>query len=202
VADWLIQQVGSDKPFIAGLDFSFSLPGSYFRRYGISSWDAFLADFVEHWPTDQDDATVERLRNGNARTGTPDELRITERRTSSAKSNFQFDMQGQVAKSTHAGIPWLYRIRQAVGKKVHFWPFDGWGVREGRSFIVEVYPSILRRRYPQEERTADQHDAYSIARWLKEVCWGRVLEDVYLGPPMTGKETEVADLEGWILGVM
>jgi hypothetical protein len=42
----------------------------------------------------------------------------------SANSNFQFDVQGQVAKSTHAGSPWLYRIRQAVGKKVHFWPFD------------------------------------------------------------------------------
>jgi hypothetical protein len=55
VAEWLIQQANSDKPFIAGLDFSFSLPVSYFRRYNLSSWDAFLKDFVEHWPTDQDD---------------------------------------------------------------------------------------------------------------------------------------------------
>jgi hypothetical protein len=202
VAEWLVRQAGSHKPFIAGLDFSFSLPVSYLRRYGLSSWDAFLNDFVEHWPTDQDDATVEGLRQGNARTGTSDELRITERCTSSAKSNFQFDIQGQVAKSTHAGIPWLYRIRQAVGKKAHFWPFDGWEVRRGRSVIVEVYPSILRRRYPQEDRTADQHDAYAISRWLKDVGWGMTLEEVYLDPPMTGKVREVAELEGWILGVM
>lgn len=202
VAEWLIHQAESDKLFIAGLDFSFSLPLSYFRRYGLLSWDAFLADFLEHWPTDKDDVTVEGLRNGNARTGTPDELRTTERRTSSAKSNFQFDIQGQVAKSTHAGIPWLYRIRQAVGKKVHFWPFDGWEVRKGRSVVVEVYPSILRRRYHQQDRTADQHDAYAVARWLKEVGWGRLLDDVYFGPPMTGKERKIAELEGWILGVM
>jgi hypothetical protein len=48
VADWLIDQAGSGKPFIAGLDFSFSLPVSYFRRYRLSSWDAFLEDFIEH----------------------------------------------------------------------------------------------------------------------------------------------------------
>ena len=51
VAEWLIEQAKSGKPFIAGLDFSFSLPVSYFRRYRLSSWDAFLADFVNHWPT-------------------------------------------------------------------------------------------------------------------------------------------------------
>jgi len=56
--------------------------------------------------------------------------------------------------------------------------------------------------YPQENRSADQHDAYAIARWLKEVRCGRILEDVYLGPPMTGKEQKITDLEGWILGVM
>lgn len=201
VAEWLIEQARSGKPFIAGLDFSFSLPLSYFQRYGLADWDAFLDDFVEHWPTDEDDATVENLRKGNLRTGTTDEFRITERWTSSAKSNFQFDVQGQVAKSTHAGIPWLYRIRQAVGKKVHFWPFDGWDVRQGKSVVAEVYPSILRRRYPRENRTMDQQDAYAVARWLKEVGWGRLLDDLYFGPPMTRREQKIADLEGWILGV-
>jgi hypothetical protein len=201
VAAWLIEQAKSGKPFIAGLDFSFSLPLSYFQRYGLDDWDAFLADFVEHWPTDQDDATVENLRKGNPRTGTTDEFRITERWTSSAKSNFQFDVQGQVAKSTHAGIPWLYRIRQAVRKQVHFWPFDGWEVRRGKSVIAEIFPPMLRRRYPTEGRTVDQQDAYAVARWLKEVGWGRVLSDVYLDPPMTGRNREIAEREGWILGV-
>jgi len=201
VAEWLIAQANSDKPFIAGLDFSFSLPLSYFQRYGLTDWDGFLKDFVKHWPTDGDTATVEGLRRGNPRTGTADEFRITERQTSSAKSNFQFDVQGQVAKSTHAGIPWLYRIRQAVGKKVHFWPFDGWEVHQGRPVIAEVYPAIFRRRYPQENRTVDQHDAYAITRWLREMGWGPTLEEVYFGPPVTGKERKAAELEGWILGV-
>jgi hypothetical protein len=201
VAEWLIRRAESDVPFIAGLDFSFSLPISYFQRYRLNDWDAFLRDFVQHWPTDRDDATVDQFRHGNARTGTNDELRVTEKWTSSAKSNFQFDIQGQVAKSTHAGIPWLYRIRQIVEKKVHFWPFDGWEIHRGRSVIAEVFPSILRRRYPRENRTVDQHDAYAIARWLKDAGWGRTLDDVYFDPLLTGRDRGIAEREGWILGV-
>jgi hypothetical protein len=202
VAEWLIRRAESNVPFIAGLDFSFSLPISYFQRYRLDGWDAFLRDFVQHWPTDRDDATVDQCRQDSARTGTNDDLRVTERWTSSAKSNFQFDVQGQVAKSTHAGMPWLYRIRQAVGKKVHFWPFDGWEIRRGRSVIAEVFPSILRRRYPREDRTVDQHDAYAIARWLKEVGRGPTLDDVYFDPPLTGRDRQIAEREGWILGVL
>src|SRR3990172_8369405 len=114
VAEWLIQQAESGKTFIAGLDFSFSLPLSYFQRYGLADWDAFLADFMEHWPTDQDDATVEEFRRGNPRTGTSDELRITERWTSSARSNFQFDVQGQVAKSQAATSRWSACVRNCT----------------------------------------------------------------------------------------
>ena len=44
---------------------------------------------------------------------------------------------------------------------------------------------MLRRRYPTEGRTVDQQDAYAVARWLKEVGWGRLLDDEYLDPPMT-----------------
>jgi len=120
-----------------GVCASFSLPLSYFERYKLADWNDFLADFVEHWPTDQDHATVQQLRRGNPRTGTRDEFRITERWTSSAKSNFQFGVPGQVACSTHAGIPWMHRIRSEVGKKVHFWPFDGSEPRKGKSVIVE-----------------------------------------------------------------
>jgi hypothetical protein len=41
---------------------------------------------------------------------------------------FHFDMQGSVAKSTRAGIPWLHFIRHRLGDRVHFWPFDGWEI--------------------------------------------------------------------------
>jgi hypothetical protein len=198
-AECLIGQATSGKPLIVGLDFSFSLPLSYFQSYGPTNWDAFLADFVEHWPTDRDDATVEAFRRSNARIGTSAEFRVTERWTSSAKSNFQFDVQGQVAKSTHAGISWQYRIRQAVRNSVDFWPFDGWPVRRGKSVIAEGFPSMLRRRYPAENRTADQHDAYAIARWLKEVGRGPLLDDLYFEVAMTGRDREAAKPEGWIL---
>jgi hypothetical protein len=50
-----------------------------------------------------------------------------------------------VAKSTHAGIPWLRFIRQHLGSRVHFWPFDGWDVPAGRSVIAEVYPALWSR---------------------------------------------------------
>jgi hypothetical protein len=41
--------------------------------------------------------------------------RLTEQRAGSAKSVFHFDVQGSVAKSTRAGIPWLRFIRQRLG---------------------------------------------------------------------------------------
>lgn len=113
---------------------------------------------------------------------------------------FQFDVQGQVAKSTHAGIPWLRRIRQAAGGKVHFWPFDGWSVPEGKSVIAEVYPSVFTRRYSGASRTADQQAAYAVARWLSEGD-GRGFLPRNFDPPITAEERRIADLEGWILGV-
>jgi hypothetical protein len=39
-----------------------------------------------------------------------------------AKSVFQFDVQGSVAKSTHTEIPWLGYVRQECRRSIHFWP--------------------------------------------------------------------------------
>jgi hypothetical protein len=39
-----------------------------------------------------------------------------------------FEVQGSVAKSTHAGISWLPFIRQRLGQRVHFWSFNGWEI--------------------------------------------------------------------------
>ena len=104
-----------DRPFIAGIDHGFSLPLSYMRRFNLRTWPQFLNDFCKHWPTDAIDISVdnvrEELKHQRGRVGTPDEFRLTERWTSSAKSVFQFDVQGSVAKSTHAGIPWIQQLR-------------------------------------------------------------------------------------------
>ncbi len=203
VAEFLIAEARSGRTFIAGIDHGFSFPHTYFRKYGIDSWSSFLEDFCASWPTTRSDVTVDSVRKrdgGPPRMGEPDELRLTEKWTSSAKSVFLFDVQGSVAKSTHAGLPWLKHIRDEAGGILHFWPFDGWCVPPGKSVISEVYPSLVRRRYRSADRTPDQHDAYSVARWLTDACRSRTLSR-YFDPPLSESERATANLEGWILGV-
>ncbi len=205
IAEWLVEQAKKNITFIAGIDHGFSFPISYFQRYKIKSWPQFLDDFCEHWPTDDDHTYVDFIRDRDEgppdRTGKPTELRLTEKWTSSAKSVFKLDGQGTVGKSTHAGIPWLRRIREEVGDKVHFWPFDGWEVPGGKSVIAEIYPSIFKNRFPREDRTADQHDAYCVARWLT-VADERGFLSQYFQPSLTDDERHYAELEGWILGIL
>jgi hypothetical protein len=138
--------------------------------------------------------------NGAARMGNARWRRLTEERAGGAKSVFHFDVQGQVAKSTHAGIPWLHLIRRQLGDQVHFWPFDGWNVPTGRSAIAEVYPALWSRGFAREDRTADQHDAYSIAAWFSRADRDGSLVS-YLSPSLTKPEQTTAQVEGWILGV-
>jgi hypothetical protein len=76
--------------------------------------------------------------------------RLAERRAGRAKSVFHFDVPGSVAKSTHAGLPWLLFIRRQLGKRIHFWPFDGWEIPGGKSAIVETYPHGVRLSYPSK----------------------------------------------------
>ena len=167
-------------------------------------WPAFLDDFQRHWPTDENiyvDFVRDGLRgNGAARTGNARWRRLTEERAGCTKSVFQFDVQGSVAKSTHAGIPWLRFIRQRLGQRVHFWPFDGWDIPGGRSAIAEVYPALWNRSFANEGRTGDQHDAYCIAAWLSRADRNGSLAG-FLEPELTPPERTVAQMEGWILGV-
>lgn len=201
IAEWIIEQARSKVTFIAGIDHGFSFPMNYFQKHKLKTWTAFLEDFCKHWPTDGDKTKVESFRAKNLeRTGSTEDFRLTEQWTSSAKSVFLFDVQGSVAKSTHAGIPWLRRIKEEVGEQVHIWPFDGWKVPEGRSVIVEIYPALVRNRYDKDGRTKDQQDAYAIAKWLAEMNKNGFL-DRYFDPPLTDKQRRVADLEGWIFGV-
>ena len=179
IARLLLEQARRGGRFLAGIDHCFSFPDSYFRRYKLSSWPDFLTDFVRHWPTDGDNFYVDFVREGvmherggpppDARIGKSSEFRLCERWTSSAKSVFQFDVQGSVAKSSHAGIPWLKRLRDEAGDKIHFWPFDGWMPAPGKSVVVEIYPSIFRKRFPDEGRSADEQDAYAVARWMVQM---------------------------------
>ena len=155
-----------------------------------------------HWPTADPHTYVGFVRKGNRRTGANNELRLCEEWTAGPKSVFQFDVQGQVATSTHAGLPWLLWLRAMpeVEARAHFWPFDGFDVAEGRSVVAEVYPSMFRRRYAREGRTPDEHDAFSVAAWLGDMDRRGSL-DYYFKPPLDLPESRKALLEGWILGV-
>ena len=212
IAEWLVAQLREkDKPTLIGIDHSFSFPIPYFQRYNNllgPRWDDFLNDFQAHWPTDGDDTLVSRIRQGTGRcrAGEANWFRLTDRLSPrTAKSVFQFGVQGQVATSTHAGLPWLRYIRQELartGPRVHFWPFDGWEIPEGQSAIVEVYPSLWSGRFDRPaDRTPDQHDAYSVAGWLSYADRNGCLEQ-YFNPELTPEEGNRAEVEGWILGVL
>jgi hypothetical protein len=202
IAHWLAKQLAGE-PAIVGIDHAFSFPVAYLDRHRLTDWDQFLDDFCKHWPTYEDFGFVDRYREGNRRSGTKaDGLRLTEKWTSSAKCVFQFDCQGTVAKSSHAGIPWLHflRHRPELAGKLHFWPFDGFDVPPGRSVVAEVYPSIFRNRYPRDDRNGDQQDAYATARWLREMDERQALVR-YFHPSLSADDRQLARREGWILGV-
>jgi hypothetical protein len=206
VAEWLVVELTEDVRTLVGIDHGFSFPLRYFETYRlVPDWLVFLDDFQRHWPTDEDNIYVDFVRdglhgNGIARTGNARWRRLTEERAGSAKSVFHFDVPGSVAKSTHAGIPWLRFICQRLGFRVHFWPFDGWEISPGRSAIAEVYPSLWSRDFVRENRDPDQHDAFSIAAWLSRADHGGDLVGI-LKPNLTPPERVVAQVEGWILGV-
>jgi hypothetical protein len=203
-AEWLVERLSEERLTLVGIDHGFSFPVRYFEEHHLQhNWPAFLDDFQQHWPTDEDLTYVEFVRdgacgNGGARSGNPHWRRLTEQRAG-AKSVFHFDVQGSVAKSTHAGLPWLRYLRLRAGG-VHFWPFDGWDIPAGRSVIVEAYPSLWTRGFARENRTDHQHDAYSIAAWMQQADLdGRL--DTFLHPSLTSTESVVAEIEGWILGI-
>ena len=204
IAEWLIERLAEDIPTLVGIDHGFSFPLRYFEIHHLKpDWPAFLDDFQHHWPTDEN-IYVDFVRDGivgkgEARGGNSRWRRLTEE-LAGAKSVFHFDVQGSVAKSTHAGIPWLRLIRHRIGDRVHFWPFDGWDIPSGWSAIAEVYPALWSRTFAREGRTGDQHDAYSIAAWLSRADQDGSLAE-FLHPNLTPPERTVAQVEGWILGI-
>jgi len=202
IAEWLATELHEEPPALVGIDHAFSFPLRYFEAHRIPhAWPAFLEDFHHHWPTDGDAMTVEFIRRGRGelRLGDSRWRRLTELRAR-AKSVFHFDVQGSVAKSTHAGLPWLLHLRRQLGQRVHFWPFDGWTTPADRSVVAEIYPSLSSRNFAVEDRTPDQHDAYSAARWMRETD---ALEELggYFHPNLSSAERIQAETEGWILGM-
>ena len=207
IAEWLVACLRGEQPTLVGIDHGFSFPLRYFDVYGLAhDWAAFLDDFQRHWPTDREHMYVDFVRdgrhgNGAARRGDAHWKRVTEERAGSAKSVFHFDVPGSVAKSTHAGLPWLRYLREQMGERVFFWPFDGWDVPPARSAVVEVYPSLWRKAFPRGGRSDDQHDAYSAAEWMRCADRDGTL-GAFLRPRLAPEDLAKARIEGWILGVV
>jgi len=207
LAEWLREELDRDIPTIVGIDHGFSFPIEYFDKYGVPrDWPSFLLDFQKHWPTHEPHTYIDFIRHGNMgdgrkRMGKTTWLRLTERWTATAKSVFLFDVQGSVAKSTFAGLPWLLYLRNGCKRPIHFWPFDGWEIPRGFSVVAEVYPSLWTRRFPKEGRDGDEQAAYAIAAWMQRADLIDSL-GTFFHPPLTPEEREVVAVEGWILGVV
>ncbi len=206
IAEWLVARLSEDPPTLVGIDHGFSFPLRYFEKYCLPhDWPWFLEDFHRHWPTDEDHTYVDFVREGErgsgaARAGNARWRRLTEERAPGAKSVFHFDVQGSVAKSTHAGLPWLRYLRQKVGGRIHFWPFDGWEIPTARSVVAEVYPRLWSGSFERKDRNRDQHDAYSVAAWVRATDLNGSLAE-FFKPSLTPAELKVAHIEGWILGL-
>jgi len=205
IAEWLVGRLAETQPTMVGIDHGFSFPLKYFDKYGLPhDWSSFLKDFREHWPTDDDSTYVDFVREGvcgnaAARHGDSRWRRLTEVRAG-AKSVFHFDVPGSVAKSTHAGIPWLRYLRSRAGDRVHFWPFDGWEAPSAKSAVAEVYPALWSHTFSRDGRNSDQHDAYSATEWLRRSDLDGSL-DRFFNPSVDANERRVAEIEGWILGI-
>lgn len=222
LAHWLVQRLLEfDTRTLVGIDHGFSFPMQYFRDYDHLldvGWDEFLDDFQHHWRTDENEITVDAMcaQNRSAsmglierahRWGNSTWFRLTDPRR--AASVFNFDaMWRNVAHHTHAGLPWLRQIRQALhaaDANVRFWPFDCWDAPENQSAVVEVYPALWNKMYAADEAvkrlTNDERDAYSVARWMSDTDQNGLLGR-YFAPNLTAEQGNQARKEGWIFGVM
>ena len=206
IAEWLEDSLSEDRRTLVGIDHGFSFPLKYFEQNGIPlDWPAFLTDFQRHWPTDQDGTYADFVRDGAcggavARLGDARWRRITELRAG-AKSVFHFDVQGSVAKSTDAGLPWLLYLRSKSAGRVHFWPFDGWDISGGKSVVAGAYSALFNKTFSRDSRDPHQHDAYLIAAWMRNADDSGSLMG-FFAPHLDEGERGVAQIEGWILGLV
>jgi hypothetical protein len=206
IAEWLVERLSEDVPTLVGIAHGFSFPLRYFEAHGLPlDWPGFLDDFQRHWPTDSPYTYVDFIRDGSTgqgglRMGNLGWRRLADRRAGRRHSLFQFDAPTSIAKATHAGLPWLRYLRHRLGRRVHFWPFDGWDIPPSRSVLAEVDPPRWRRAFGPGKGSLPQQDAFAVAAALARADSDGLLAG-WLKPPLTTTERAVAEIEGWILGV-
>ena len=156
IAEWLADRLAEDVATIVGIDHGFSFPLRYFEVHQLEpDWPKFLEDFQRHWPTDAEHTYVDFVHDGlagsgAARAGNTRWRRMTEQRAGSAKSVFHFDVQGSVAKSTHALPRSGCRPVQTGGRAGSIGTPDGAG--SGRRQSQRRLPGCVT--YQQDRRRA------------------------------------------------
>jgi len=68
------------------------------------------------------------------------------------------------------------------------------------SSVAEATPALWSRSFAQDGRSGDQHDAYSVAAWLRQSDLDGSLAG-FLNPFLTSEDRRTAQIEGWILGI-
>lgn len=191
------------EPALIGLDHGFSWPLEALDHLGLASWPELL----QHMETKYGCLREKSIKEQVDVRGAPfaqfaEHLRLTEKRTSDAKPVFAFRPH-DASWSTLAGLPWLSLLRRDHGKKIHFWPFDGWTPEVGKHCLVEIYPRLFQRLYAERcgSMTKDERDAFCAAQWMRDMD-ERGLLGRYFDPPRTENESASCRQEGWILGVM
>lgn len=138
-----------EEPFVAGFDFSFSVPEWFAREHGCVTIDdvwALAADAGEQW-------LAPSAPFWRARCDVPVERRFRrcETRYPSAKSIFQLVGNGQVGAGSVRGMPFLADLRSAG---IAIWPFDAPSDRTA----FEMYPSALRKLVPDAGPFDNEHE--------------------------------------------
>lgn len=203
--EFLDRTLSEPEPTIIGIDHGLSFPEAWFARHRASTeWSAFLEEISDAWPTDApevrvDDVRVGAVGSGASLVGDTRWRRRCEVACPGTKSVFHFDVQGSVAKSTHAGLPWIRRLRRAH-RNLHIWPFDGIDPPRSASVLCEAFPTLFRDDYPAPTLTPDQRDARAVALWLRDMdARGRLQERFRNG--FEGVPMSTLKVEGWIIGL-
>lgn len=204
------QRAGMRGPMIAGIDHGTSFPLSYFQEETetkplLPTWLAFMAHFHARWGGVLE-GPVSAVQASLPPYADPTLLRLSEKFTPAAKSVLNLNPTLiSVAFSTHAGLPWLYRLRRDYADVLHVWPYDGLLPESGKSVIAEAYPSLLYHRYayPSDLTKRDEKDAYAVSKWLQEQDASGALRHYMSLITLTPEQRErIVPLEGWILGVL
>lgn len=204
LANWLLETLDGGGRTIIGIDHAFSLPESALEILAVDTWERLLEHTWDCWRTHE-----RPVREAFEACGLTEQysrvldegrgLRLTEKWVGGAASPLVFTGMQNVGHSTHAGLPWLRKLRQELGDQITFWPFDSFERRGSRHVVAEVYPALFSKRYDVPTENTHERDAAAVCHWLRDHD-GRASLAGYFDPPLKAEELEQAQVEGWVLG--